>query len=357
MTQAGGKFVIIALDAMGGQRAPDMVIKGANVARERHPDLRFLLFGDEERLRPVLDRFSKLGAVSEIRHCESAIGDDEKPSVALRQGRRSSMRLAIEAVRDGDANGIVSAGNTGALMATARVVLKTLEGIHRPAMASTFPTMHGQTVMLDLGANVNATAENLVEFAVMGEVFARTVLGVIKPTVGLLNVGSEEFKGHKTVRDAAKLLQEVDLPITFHGFIEGDDITAGTVDVVATDGFTGNVALKTAEGTARLYSRFLRAAFKETLLTRIGYMLARRALSGLRDRLDPRRYNGAMFLGLNGVVVKSHGATDMLGFANAIGFAYDMVFQGFNDTVIAELNSWHEQRTETQAAISYTQEQ
>ena len=224
--------------------------------------------------------------------------------------------------------------------------------IDRPAIAAYYPTQRGQSVMLDLGANVDCDADNLVQFAVMGEVFARTVLGVIKPTVGLLNVGSEEFKGHKTVRDAAKLLQEVDLPITFHGFIEGDDITAGTVDVVATDGFTGNVALKTAEGTARRYSRFLRAAFKETLLTRIGYMLARRALSGLRDRLDPRRYNGAMFLGLNGVVVKSHGATDMLGFANAIGFAYDMVFQGFNDTVIAELNSWHEQRTETRAAIS-----
>ncbi|MCH7555000.1 MAG: phosphate acyltransferase, partial [Proteobacteria bacterium] len=173
---------------MGGERAPDMVIKGANVARERHPELRFLLFGDEDRLRPVLKRFSKLGAVSEIRHCETAIGDDDKPSVALRQGRQSSMRLAIEAVRDGDADGVVSAGNTGALMAMAKIVLKTLEGIHRPAMASTFPTIDGQTVMLDLGANVECTVENLVQFAVMGEVFARTVMGVVKPTVGLLNV-------------------------------------------------------------------------------------------------------------------------------------------------------------------------
>ena len=351
MTQADSKPVIIALDSMGGQQAPDMVIKGANVARARHPDLRFVLFGDEGRLRSLLGRFPKLDAVVEIRHCETAIGDDEKPAIALRQGKQSSMRRAIEAVRDGEADGVVSAGNTGALMAMAKVVLKTLEGIHRPAMGSTFPTMRGQSVMLDLGANVDATAENLVQFAVMGEVFARTVLGVVKPTVGLLNVGSEEFKGHKIVREAAKQLQALDLPITFHGFIEGDDITAGTVDVVATDGFTGNVALKTAEGTARLYSRFLREAFKETLLSRIGYMLARRALSGLSERLDPRHHNGAMFLGLNGVVVKSHGATDMLGFANAIRFAHDMVLNGFNDTVIDELKRWHEDRSDTQAVV------
>ncbi len=352
MTQADSKPVIIALDAMGGEQAPHMVIKGANVARARHPDMRFVLFGDESLLRPLLGKFPKLGQVIEIRHCETAIGDEDKPAVALRQGKQSSMRRAIEAVRDGDADGVVSAGNTGALMAMAKIVLKTLEGIHRPAMASTFPTMRGQTVMLDLGANVDCTVENLVQFAVMGEVFARTVLGVVKPTVGLLNVGSEEFKGHETVRGAAKMLQEVDLPITFHGFIEGDDITAGTVDVVATDGFTGNVALKTAEGTVRLYTLFLREAFKETLLSRIGYMLARRSLSKLRGRLDPRRYNGAMFLGLNGVVVKSHGATDMLGFANAIGFAHDMVLQGFNDTVITELNRWHEDRSDTRIAAS-----
>ena len=337
---------------MGGAHAPDVVIKGANVARTRHPDMRFIIFGDEERLRPLLERFPRLAGVVETRHCETAIDDNEKPAVALRQGRQSSMRQAIEAVRDGDANGVVSAGNTGALMGMAKVVLKTLEGIHRPAMASTFPTLDGQIVMLDLGANVESTVENLVQFAVMGEVFARTVLGVVKPTVGLLNVGSEEFKGHETVRGAAKLLQEIDLPITFHGFIEGDDITAGTVDVVVTDGFTGNVALKTAEGTARLCSQFLREAFKETLLSRIGYMLARSALSRLRQRLDPRRYNGAMFLGLNGVVVKSHGATDMMGFSNAIGFAHDMVSHGFNDTVISELTRWHEDRTETQAAVS-----
>ena len=344
--------VTIALDAMGGDRAPDMVIEGANVARVRHPDLHFLLFGDEARLTPLLGAQAKLAAVSEIRHSESVVGPDDKPSVALRQGRQSSMRLAIEAVRAGAASGVVSAGNTGALMAMSKMVLKTLEGIHRPAIASIFPTMRGQTVMLDLGANIDCTAENLVQFAVMGEVFARTVLGVVKPTVGLLNVGIEEFKGHETVRAAAKELMEGNLPITFHGFVEGDDIPAGTVDVVVADGFTGNIALKTAEGTARLCSQFLKAAFKETVFSRLGYLLARRSLGDLRERLDPSRHNGGMFLGINGIVVKSHGATDVLGFANAIGFAFDMARQGFNDKVIAELNRWHEDRTGAEATAA-----
>ena len=260
--------VTIALDAMGGDRAPDVVIKGANVARVRHPDARFLLFGDETRLAALLQRYPKLAAVSTVRHSDTVVGASDKPSAALRQGRDSSMRHAIDAVRDGEAVGVVSAGNTGALMAMAMAVLKTLPGIHRPAIASIFPTQRGQTVMLDLGANIECTADNLVQFAVMGEVFARTVLGVVTPTVGLLNVGIEIVKGNDTVRNAAKLLQAGNLPITFHGFVEGDDITAGTVDVVVTDGFTGNVALKTAEGTARLCSQFLRTAFKQSLWSR-----------------------------------------------------------------------------------------
>ena len=344
-----GQTLTIALDAMGGDNAPEVVIKGANMARVRHPEIHFLLVGDEARLTAMLKRYPKLAKVSTIHPSETVVGSDDKPTVALRQGRRSSMRLAIEAVRDGRAKGVVSAGNTGALMAMAKTVLGALPGIHRPAISSIFPTLRGQTVMLDLGANIECTAENLVQFAVMGEVFARTVLGVNKPTVGLLNVGTETFKGNQTVRAAAKQLQEGNLPITFHGFVEGDDITRGTVDVVVTDGFTGNVALKTAEGTARLYSHFLRAAFKESLWSRLGYMLARPALSKLRDRLDPRRPGGGMFLGLNGVAVKIHGGTDVFGFANAIGFAFDMVQQGFNEKVITELNSWHADRAEADA--------
>ncbi len=330
--------ITIALDAMGGDRAPEVVVKGANVASQRHPDVRFVLCGHEAPLARLLKRFPKLATVSVVRHAEDIVGSDDKPSVALRQGRRSSMRVAIESVRDGEAHGIVSAGNTGALMAMAKAVLKTLPGIHRPAIASMLPTLKGEAVMLDLGANVECTADNLVQFALMGTLFSRTVVGVPQPTVGIVNVGIEEIKGNETVRNAAKQLQGVHGPIDFRGFVEGDGITAGAVDVVVTDGFTGNVALKTMEGTARLYSDFLRIAFKQTPGTRLGYLLARRAIRALRDRVNPSRYNGGMFLGLNGIAVKSHGGTDVRGFANAIGFAYDMAAQGFNDKLIAELN-------------------
>jgi glycerol-3-phosphate acyltransferase PlsX len=238
------------------------------------------------------------------------------------------MWQAIEAVKDGRAAVAVSAGNTGALMAMAKFVLKTLPGITRPAIASFFPTMRGETVMLDLGANVQCDADNLVQFAVMGNVFARTVLGVVSPTTGILNVGSEDLKGHEALREASALLREIRLPGSFHGFVEGDDIAKGTVDVVVTDGFTGNIALKTIEGTAKLYAEFLRATFSSSFLSKLGYLLARPALNALRLRTDPRRYNGAIFLGLNGIAVKSHGGTDALGFANAIGVAADMILHG-----------------------------
>ena len=344
--------VTIALDAMGGDRAPDMVIKGADIARVRYPGVRFLLFGLEPQLATVLGRFPDLAAVATVRHAEDVIGDDVLPSVALRQRGRSSMRMAIEAVRDGDAEGVVSAGNTGALMALAMTVLRTLPGIQRPAIASIFPTRRGGTVMLDLGANIECTAENLVQFAVMGEGFARTVLGVVKPTVGLLNVGIETTKGNETVRAAAKMLQDGDMPIAFDGFVEGDDITAGTVDVVVTDGFTGNVALKTAEGTARVYREFMETALRGSLLSRLGYLLAKRAFSAMAERFDPRRHNGGVFLGLNGVTVKSHGATDAIGFANAIGVAIDLLKHDFKDKVIAELSQWHAGQAESGKAAA-----
>jgi glycerol-3-phosphate acyltransferase PlsX len=318
----------IALDAMGGDRAPDIVVKGANIARKRFPAARFLFFGDETRVQPLLSRYRALAKVSEVRHADHAIKNEDKPSAALRNGRGSSMRLAIDAVGKGEAAGVVSAGNTGALMAMAKFVLKTLPGITRPAIASFFPTMRGETVMLDLGANVQCDAENLVQFAVMGNVFARTVLGVVSPTVGILNVGSEDQKGHEALREASALLREIKLPGSFHGFVEGDDIAKGTVDVVVTDGFTGNIALKTIEGTAKLYAEFLRATFSSSFLSKLGFLLARPALNALRLRTDPRRYNGAIFLGLTGIAVKSHGGTDALGFANAIGVAADMIVHG-----------------------------
>jgi len=316
--------VIVALDAMGGDHAPGSVIQGAAIAMRRLPNTEFLLFGDTVKLEPLVARHKKLANRFRIQHTDVRVADDAKPSVALRAGRQSSMRLAIDAVAEGKAHCVVSAGNTGALMAMARFSLKMFPGIDRPAMASFFPTRRGESVMLDLGANIECDAENLVQFALMGEVFARTVLGLKQPSVGLLNVGSEEMKGHDAVRGAAMRLRQPGSPINFFGFVEGDDIGAGTVDVIATDGFTGNVALKTAEGTARLFTDFLRASFRHSLTARIGYVFAAPALVKLRKRLDPRHYNGAVFLGLNGLAVKSHGGADALGFANAIGVAVDM---------------------------------
>jgi glycerol-3-phosphate acyltransferase PlsX len=314
---------------MGGDRAPDMVVAGAALARERMPNVRFLMFGDAESLNPLLDKEKALAAVTTVRHTKEHIGSNDKPSTAIKSGRNSSMRLAIDAVHDGEASCVVSAGNTGALMAIAKFVLKTLPGIDRPAIATFFPTLRGECCMLDLGANVQCDANNLVQFAVMGEVFARTVLGFEQPTIGLLNIGVEDLKGNEEVREAAAILRDSDLPIAFKGFVEGDDIGAGTVDVVVTDGFTGNVALKTAEGTINFYTKMLKQAFVSSWIARLGYLLARGAINNLRHKMDPRRYNGAMLLGLNGIVVKSHGGTDAVGFANAIGVAADMVIHGF----------------------------
>jgi glycerol-3-phosphate acyltransferase PlsX len=342
--------VTIALDAMGGDRAPQMVIEGANIARERFPDVHYLLFGDEAKIVPLLDRLPALKPLCEVRHTADFVTNEDKPSVALRSGRRSSMRLAIDAVEAGEAIGVVSAGNTGALMAMAMVVLRMVPGINRPAIASYFPTLRGESVMLDLGANVVCDVDNLVQFAVMGEVFARTVFGVSQPSVGLLNVGSEEQKGHEEVRAAAAQLRTTDLPIRFHGFVEGNDITAGTVDVVVTDGFTGNIALQTAEGTVKLYSEFLRGAFRSSWIARFGYLFARHALNKVRKRTDPRRYNGALFLGVNGIVVKSHGGTDALGFANAIGVAVDMAINDFNSKIRDEIAHLHAVAAKPQAA-------
>jgi glycerol-3-phosphate acyltransferase PlsX len=322
---------------MGGDKAPDMVLKGAEIALVRFPELRFLLYGLEDRIQPLLDRLPALKKASTVLHAEDVVTADTKPSAALRTGKRSSMRLAIDAVAAGEAVCAVSAGNTGALMAIAKIVLKTLPGIDRPAIATFLPTAVGETVILDLGANVECDADNLVQFALMGDAFARAVLGLSSPTVGLLNVGSEEMKGNESVREAHQRLREGVPGLTYHGFVEGNDIGKGTVDVIVTDGFTGNVALKTAEGTVKLYTDFLRATFRSSLLARIGYIFAKPALDQMRRRLDPRRYNGAMLLGLNGIVVKSHGGSDDVGFANAIGVAHDLCANGFLDRIREEL--------------------
>ncbi len=329
----------LSLDAMGGDSAPHLVVDGVDIALARLPQVDFLLFGDEERLAPLLDRYPRVKGVSRVRHTDGVVSNDEKPSQALRTGRNSSMGLAIDAVGRGEAAGMVSAGNTGALMAMARFMLKMLPGIDRPAIATYFPTRRGESVMLDLGANVECNADNLVQFAVMGEVFARNVLGLEQPSIGILNVGVEGLKGNEAVKNAAATLQKTDLPISFYGFVEGDDIGAGTVDVIVTDGFTGNIALKTAEGTAMLFGQFLKEALSASPLGRLGALLARSALNTFRMRVDPRRYNGAVLLGLDGICVKSHGGTDALGFANAIRIAVEMAANGFNEGIKRDLAS------------------
>ncbi|SDG93974.1 phosphate acyltransferase PlsX [Roseospirillum parvum] len=331
----------LSLDAMGGDHAPTMVVEGLKKAHVRYPAVRYLLFGDQARLSPLVDK-AGLGEVTEIVHTDQAVSNDDKPSQVLRRGRQTSMWLAIEAVKEGRAAGVVSAGNTGALMALAKFQLRTLPGIDRPAIASLMPNIRGESVMLDLGANTECDANNLIEFAIMGEVFARVLLGLERPTIALLNVGSEDLKGTEALRQAANTLrEESDLSLDFKGFVEGDDLGKGTVDVVVTDGFTGNVALKSVEGTARLYSSYLREAFASSLVAKLGYLLASRALHKVRMRADPRRYNGAMLLGLNGIAVKSHGGTDALGFANAVGVAIDLISQGLNDRIREEFRHLH----------------
>ena len=321
------KKITIALDAMGGDEAPQIVVAGAEIACERFPNAHFLMFGNSAEVEPLLANTKRLREVTTLEHCDDVVDGGVKPSIALRAGRASSMRLAIDSVKEGRADGVVSAGNTGALMAMAKFVLKTLPGVSRPAIASYFPSTKGEIVMLDLGANISCDADNLVDFAVMGAAFTRSILGVREPSIGLLNVGSEDIKGHEYLHAASAILRATELGGRFHGFVEGDDIAKGTVDVVVTDGFTGNIALKTTEGAAKLFSDYLRSAFKSSLTARLGYFLAAPSLRKLRKRTDPRRYNGAMFLGLNGIAVKSHGGTDALGFANAIGVAADLCEQ------------------------------
>ena len=322
----------LAIDAMGGDAAPEVVLDGLELAAERHPGARFLLVGDEARVGGALARRKRAARMCSLRHAPDVISGDLKPTAALRM-RGSSMRLAIDAVAAGEAAGVVSAGNTGALMALAKIVIKTMPEIDRPALAAIGPSARGDVVLLDLGANVQCDARNLVEFAIMGDAFARVALGLTTPSIGLLNVGSEELKGDDRVRAAAEILRDSHVGAQFRGFIEGHDIAAGTVDVVVTDGFTGNVALKTGEGALKLMRDLLRQVFTSSVPARLGYLLARPALDRLREWMDPRRYNGAILLGLNGVVVKSHGGTDALGFAHAVDVAMDMVTHGYNDRI------------------------
>lgn len=322
--------VRIALDAMGGDHGPTVVVPGAALALERRPELSFVFVGDKALIQPLLDANPRLAGVSKLVHTEVSVKMDDKPSQALRAGRRvSSMWLALEAVKAGEADVAVSAGNTGALMAMAKMCLHTMPQIDRPAIACLWPTIRGESIVLDVGASIGADAQHLVTLAVMGAAMAHIVLDLERPTVGLLNVGVEEIKGIEEVKAASRMLREANLPsLDYHGFVEGDDLGRGTVDVVVTEGFTGNIALKTAEGTAKQIAQYLRDAMSRTLMSRIGYFFARKAFQSLRDKMDPRNVNGGVFLGLDGIVIKSHGGADVIGYAGAIEIGHDMVRHG-----------------------------
>lgn len=317
--------ITIAVDAMGGDLAPNMVIEGIALARTLYPNTKFIVFGDSIQIQPFMDKFPELKAASEVIHTDEFVSSQMKPSQALRRGRRSSMGLAIQAVKDDVADVAISAGNTGALMALSKFMLRTMPGIDRPALIAPMPTLRGESVMLDLGANVECDSNNLIQFAIMGAAYVRTVLGQSRPSVALLNVGVEDLKGKDSIKAAADVLKESrHLPLNFVGFVEGNDIALGEVDVVVTDGFTGNVALKTAEGTARLVTDLLGRAFKSSFMTKLGYLLSRPGLRSLKDHLDPNNHNGGVFLGLNGLVMKSHGGANAKGFSSAVASAIDM---------------------------------
>ncbi len=332
------KKFTVALDCMGGDRAPQVVIEGADRIASTNLDVHFLLFGDSKKITPIINHCRYLKGRYTLTHTDEFISSDEKPSIALRRGTNSSMRLAIDAVKGGNADVVVSAGNTGALMAIAKIVLRPLPSIDRPAIVTSIPNRKGKgTVFLDMGANVECSAEILFQFAVMGHAFARAALKIDNPKIGVLNVGSEELKGHDDVRNVAVMLRNSILKDSFHGYVEGDDITKGTVDVVVTDGFTGNITLKAIEGSVKLISAIIKEGFTSSIWSKIGYLFASSSLTKSTKTMDPRLHNGAMLVGLNGVVVKSHGSTDALGFANAIKVAISLVENKINEQITQEL--------------------
>ncbi|MEH6412047.1 MAG: phosphate acyltransferase PlsX [Hyphomonas sp.] len=331
------KGTILSIDAMGGDAAPGVVVDGVASLLADRADIGILLHGDEAALAPLVAAHSVLAGRCQVVHSDSVITSDMKPSQALRRGKGSSMWNAIEAVKTGQAGAAVSAGNTGALMAISMLILRKMEGVHRPAMTALWPTMRGRTVVLDVGANLEADAAQLVTFAIMGEAYARAALGIEKPTIGILNIGSEEMKGHDEVREAHEWLRAATLDIDYRGFVEGDDISKGAVDVVVTDGFTGNVALKAGEGVARMLGNRMREAFMASLMTKLGAVFASSGLKQLRAQMDPSNVNGGVLLGLGGVSVKSHGSTDARGFAQACQLAANLAGSHYRDEILANL--------------------
>ncbi len=348
------KNIRIAIDAMGGDFGPKEIIPALNMVLKGRPDIHFLIFGNKQKIHPYLSKYTNLKSRSTLFHTDKIIKDDEKPSASLRASKGSSMRMAIESVKNGEADAVVSAGNTGALMAMAKIVLKTVPGIHRPAIASILPSINGSTIMLDLGANVLVDAENLVQFAILGSIFYRANKKhkdaehdnkLDYPTVGLLNIGSEETKGPDHVRAAAEILSRVDFPGKYTGFVEGNDITNGSVDVIVSDGYAGNIALKTAEGVGKLTKHYFKKSLRSSPLAMIGSLFAYFALKNLSKHMDPRLYNGGVFLGLNGVCIKSHGGADSLGFSSAVILAVRLVREGYIEQVAHDISHLTDQET------------
>ena len=332
----------ISLDAMGGDQGPAVVVAGAALALERYPDVSFLLFGDASRIGEHVARHPALAERARVIHTDSVVEMQDKPSQAVRRGRKSSMWLAIEAVQKREADFVVSAGNTGALMAMAKLVLTTMPGIERPAIAGQWPTLARPCIVLDLGANIGATARQLADFALMGAAMARAVFHIERPRVGLLNIGVEEIKGIEEVRQAHAWLKENgELAIDYCGFVEGDQIGQGVADVLVVEGFAGNIALKTAEGTAKQMAAWMREAMNSSALSQLGAWLAQGGLNALKARMDTRRFNGGPFLGLNGIAIKSHGGIDAVGFAYAIEVGYQMAENNVLARLASDLEALH----------------
>ncbi len=317
--------IIIAVDAMGGDNAPTNVLQAMGLSAVRHPYASFIVFGVQNIIAPIIEKIPELKGKYHIVHTDCSVAMDEKPSIAIRQ-KNSSMCLAIESVRDGLAHAVISGGNTGALMALSKLRLRMIAGINRPSLASLWPTLKGECVVTDVGANIVATSDELVDFAIMASEYARIIFDKKTPLVGLLNVGTEEMKGNDTIKSAAGILvdKQTEYDFKYYGFVEGSDICKGTVDVVITDGFTGNIALKTAEGVASLVGGYLKGALQSTFFSKLGALLAKKTLLHFKDKIDPRKVNGGVFLGLNGIAVKSHGGADNIAYAAALDLAIDL---------------------------------
>ncbi len=332
----------IALDGMGGDHGPSVIIGGAAISLERHPSLKFLIAGRADEIEAELAKHPRLKERCRVLPTDIVVAMDDKPSQALRRGKGSSMWVALEAVKNGEADVAVSAGNTGALMAMAKLILRPMPGIERPGIAALWPTINAECIVLDVGANVGATARQLGDFAMMGAAMARALFHIESPTVGLLNVGVEEIKGVDEVKQAHAWLKDTKLPLVYKGFVEGDQIGQGVVDVVVVEGFAGNIALKTAEGTARQVGQYLKQAMSRTLFSRLGALLASGGFKVLKHKMDPRRVNGGTFLGLNGIAIKSHGGTDAFGFASAVDLGFEMAESGLVDRLASDLDTFHE---------------